>query len=294
MSARQALAFHKRSSRAGFTLIEVLVVVAIIALLVAILIPSLQRARDQAKRAVCTSNMHQSILALSAYATDFKSNLPSRGWFSYTYSENQHEAYGWGPRNMKWPINLGLLIGGTPSSTTTGKLAQKYLKGWEVLYCPATYDVYYNQSGSGVKKSFWIGNAGIDFTHGGLNYAIPAASRSQIARLDLDVYPRTKANLHGYWLSALAEKYNAKYGTSWTNITIPQDAIDKMMPRRSIQPVVMEFIGGGGYSAHRTGFNVSYSDGHARFQTVTGPYKEAIGFGNVEAAKLWYDMTVKP
>ncbi len=47
--------------RPGFTLIEVLVVVAIIALLVAILIPSLTKAREQARNAVCASNMKQTV-----------------------------------------------------------------------------------------------------------------------------------------------------------------------------------------------------------------------------------------
>ena len=43
----------------GFTLIELLVVIAIISLLVSILIPSLKRAKELARRAVCASNLHQ-------------------------------------------------------------------------------------------------------------------------------------------------------------------------------------------------------------------------------------------
>lgn len=58
-----------RSAR-GFTLIELLVVVAIIALLISILIPSLNRARDQAKFAVCASNQRQVITAAITYATE--------------------------------------------------------------------------------------------------------------------------------------------------------------------------------------------------------------------------------
>ncbi len=51
----------------AFTLIEILVVVAIIALLVAILLPSLQRAREQAKIALCLSNLRSLGVAASAY-----------------------------------------------------------------------------------------------------------------------------------------------------------------------------------------------------------------------------------
>lgn len=58
------------NSRA-FTLIELLVVVAIIALLVAILLPSLSRAREQTRRTVCASNVKQQALAFHMYQNDF-------------------------------------------------------------------------------------------------------------------------------------------------------------------------------------------------------------------------------
>jgi prepilin-type N-terminal cleavage/methylation domain-containing protein len=60
----------QRSSRRAFTLIELLVVVAIISLLMAILMPSLSRARRQAKAAVCLSNLRQIGYILQAYATE--------------------------------------------------------------------------------------------------------------------------------------------------------------------------------------------------------------------------------
>lgn len=58
--------------KSGFTLIEVLVVVAIIALLVAILLPSLVAARRQAKEMVCKSNLHQIGVASGGYANSHK------------------------------------------------------------------------------------------------------------------------------------------------------------------------------------------------------------------------------
>ncbi len=60
----------------GFTLVELLVVVAIIALLVSILLPALGQARKQAKKLVCSSNMRQIGIAINAYTIDSKNHLP--------------------------------------------------------------------------------------------------------------------------------------------------------------------------------------------------------------------------
>lgn len=62
--------------RKGFTLIELLVVVAIIALLISILLPSLARARELAKRAVCRANMRGVGQASYIYANDYEESFP--------------------------------------------------------------------------------------------------------------------------------------------------------------------------------------------------------------------------
>lgn len=62
--------------KTGFTLIELLVVISIIALLLAILIPSLRKARLQAKIALCASNQHQILLALGGYQAENDGKLP--------------------------------------------------------------------------------------------------------------------------------------------------------------------------------------------------------------------------
>lgn len=67
----------RRLSLYGFTLIELLVVIAIIAMLVAILLPSLQGAKNSAKGIVCKSNFRSMALAFTLYATDNNSYYPA-------------------------------------------------------------------------------------------------------------------------------------------------------------------------------------------------------------------------
>ncbi len=67
---------YQVKSKRAFTLIEVLVVVAIIALLVSILLPALNRARDQGKSTQCLNNLRQIGTTMAYYATDSKDYIP--------------------------------------------------------------------------------------------------------------------------------------------------------------------------------------------------------------------------
>ncbi len=60
----------------GFTLVELLVVVSIVALLLAIMVPSLSRARGQAKDVQCLANLRQVFLAFQAYTIENRDYAP--------------------------------------------------------------------------------------------------------------------------------------------------------------------------------------------------------------------------
>jgi len=91
----------------GFSLPELLVVMATITTLMAILLPSLGRAREQARRVACASNLRQIGLGLQMYAMD---------------NEGQY------------PVEE---LCGNPQSILTGSLFPEYLANRDIFYCPS-------------------------------------------------------------------------------------------------------------------------------------------------------------
>jgi len=104
--------------KTAFTLIEVLVVVAIIALLVGILLPSLASARTQARRVTCATQLHQVGVAMVAYMQDSRDRMP--------YVSDM-PSLGLGPRPLYAP--------GKPIYFAD-VLAKQLKGGREVLRCP--------------------------------------------------------------------------------------------------------------------------------------------------------------
>ncbi|HRX84678.1 MAG TPA: type II secretion system protein [Phycisphaerae bacterium] len=92
---------RRRKFAGGFTLVELLVVISIIALLIAILLPSLRRARDSAKRLKCLATARSLAQAGNTYAaTDPKEFIIPIG-LSYLYKQAYTAFYGWGGRSGK-------------------------------------------------------------------------------------------------------------------------------------------------------------------------------------------------
>ena len=106
---------HQRRCRA-FTLIELLVVIAVIAVLASILFPVFARARENARRTSCLSNLKQVGLAFQMYAQDYDENFP-----------------------LTTVTDAGLTSDGiamTPQSSWTTS-TQSYIKSVQVYRCPS-------------------------------------------------------------------------------------------------------------------------------------------------------------
>jgi len=87
--------------REGFTLIELLVVIAVIALLMAILLPALQRARDQTRDLVCKSNLKGVGIGIAMYLEDQNHTMPD----VHTYTDNTNGHLWWDNRGN--PLRAG-------------------------------------------------------------------------------------------------------------------------------------------------------------------------------------------
>lgn len=126
----------------AFTLIEVLVVVAIIALLAAILLPSLREARESAYRTGCLVNLNAMGKVMTYYAEDHQQNWYMLNW-PYNFATGGYSTDTVGGDSA---VSLALdmkSIGkpgdpGYVADHVVGAPNKKYIRDWKVLLCPAT------------------------------------------------------------------------------------------------------------------------------------------------------------
>ncbi len=266
--------------RRAFTLIEVLVVVAIIALLVSILIPALTRAKDQARRAVCAAHLHQDLLGINAYVNENRGLGPQRGWKSYTVSEWASEINGFGGQNTKILCNLG-------------QLYKKWIGGQEdVLYCPSLLTKTKNFEGTpgpgsgGGWKTLW--DANFTYTFGGYNYGVPLGQKND----PINGRPSRSPNFRGpnpftkdSWSGFMTTWLQTEWVPNHPGLTVE----DFKIP--TAPALAFDWYIGGMDPPHSmgTGINVLYTDGHVRFHRQQG----GVGSTGIEQIRVWYDLSIK-
>lgn len=105
------------NAKSAFTLIELLVVIAIIAILAAILFPVFGRARENARRSSCQSNLKQQGLGIMQYTQDYDEKLPSSYW--YPNNNNSDAGYvHWSGSTFPYTKSYQIFV--CPSDTNGG------------------------------------------------------------------------------------------------------------------------------------------------------------------------------
>lgn len=288
---------HPMSKRAkGFTLVELLVVIGIIALLISILLPALTKARQAALTTLCLSNQRQCAMAFSFYAGDWKGETLISTTVASGYSYPGDQSGDWAGHHNCWPqfYVRGYTLYNEPGST-------KYIKSPQVVLCPA--EIRYAESLSDAVNGRLANNVA---------YAVYAPDYWDALARGFDFVPKTW-NPGGWWDMGMTVKYpngtvimaNIYKGgrvKQPSRTILMADAVigyDDRFQVAEFRAAGLGFNVGAIHLIHQGRANVAFFDGHAetmgprqlRYDTASAPdhfYAEAPGPGNWDPTKMFY------
>jgi prepilin-type processing-associated H-X9-DG protein len=214
----------------SFTIIELLIVVAVIMILASLLLPALNRARESAQRIVCSNNMKNLYQATAIYDTDFNNLIPMYSEVSGTAPAGYPGYY------LKLTRWHGF-----------GKLYEDdYIKTGKTFYCPSKNNM--RKDGSYYGRLSYDGYGGDAHTNGWHNQ--DAASRVE----------------NNYWLRWSESTYLEEGASS--SIAQIQNRLYKNSPNRwlAVDTWGTYAVSSDSYwLPHPGGLNVLFIDGHVQF-----------------------------
>jgi prepilin-type N-terminal cleavage/methylation domain-containing protein len=236
----------------GFTLVELLVVIGIIAVLIAILLPALNRARAKARVVACESNIRQIVTAALEYSTDNKGYLPPRYQAGdvaiggtggntdplYAYCELSYTR----PAGGIEGCNIGILLDG-------GYLGGNYTLAWLTSNNPATGQPnYYNPGVAPIRID--PASAGSDL----------AASITNAVTDGQEYVLNSSYMFNPHW--AATHAFAAPSGVTYAKVSW----FNRVAGYSPYKPLVCDMLANPALCAHAGNgtitFNLGYIDGH--------------------------------
>jgi prepilin-type N-terminal cleavage/methylation domain-containing protein/prepilin-type processing-associated H-X9-DG protein len=214
----------------GFTLIELLVVIAIIAILAAILFPVFARAREQARKASCQSNLKQIGLAITMYTQDYDETYPlsNMGYGTSSYWYN---------------------------------ILQPYVKNLQVFVCPSAGKIQ-NSGGYGwnICGTHYVGNASAGTNPGnGFGWYPDHWETPTLSYLKLSSIQEPSSTI------IVGDPNSVGYSSN--GLYLYPNSYDYIPVLHGGQ--VGPFNGGGTLSSHEGGGNYVFTDGHVKYLSAS-------------------------
>lgn len=231
----------------GFTLIELLVVIAIISILAAILFPVFARARENARRASCLSNLKQIGLAVLMYTQDYDELYPQSVMLNAS------------PRLI--PNTIALSISGKPLWSWY-EMLYPYTKSVQVYVCPSS-----GYEGSAVHSA----------NYGANQLMLPYYSGTPISLASVQAPASTYLIMDsGYYMISYTRALHASASSTWY---LPGTGAYNGSSAASLG---ITGYRGSDYEdgRHLGSSNVSFADGHVKWLNAGGLYGEALKCSN--------------